>query len=84
MAKLAIHPIGLAVTVFGLLAWIIGLGGIGAATYGCQKTNSYEFCAKTYQVGPQQARRAVHGPQCSTRLDCKHHCLKRLCVMPAA
>ena len=50
MPKLAIHPVGLAVTIFGLLVWIIALGGVGAATSGCQSSNSYEFCAKTYQV----------------------------------
>lgn len=50
MTKLAIHPVGLAVTIFGLLVWIIALGGVGAATYSCQKVNSYEFCAKNYQV----------------------------------
>eukprot|EP00879_Flechtneria_rotunda_P008643 GHRR01009056.1.p1 GENE.GHRR01009056.1~~GHRR01009056.1.p1 ORF type:complete len:169 (+),score=45.54 GHRR01009056.1:161-667(+) len=49
MARLQIHPAGLAVVIFGLLVFVIALGGLAAATYGCQATNSYEFCAKTYQ-----------------------------------
>lgn len=50
MAKLAVHPLALAFNIFGLLVWVIALGGTGGATYSCQTTNSYEYCAKTYQV----------------------------------
>ncbi|KAF8068254.1 hypothetical protein HT031_001941 [Scenedesmus sp. PABB004] len=57
MARLQIHPIGLAVVLFGLLSWTLALGGIGAATYGCQRANTYEFCAKTYH------RRAARAAQ---------------------
>lgn len=49
MGKLQIHPGGLALVIFGFLCFSIALGGLGAATYACQTTNSYEFCAKTYQ-----------------------------------
>ncbi|WIA11053.1 hypothetical protein OEZ85_011205 [Tetradesmus obliquus] len=49
MAKLAVHPLALAFNIFGLLVWVIALGGTGGATYSCQTTNSYEYCAKTYQ-----------------------------------
>lgn len=58
MAKLAIHPVGLVVIIFGMLVWIIALGGVGAATYSCQKANSYEYCAKAYQV--RSGGMAVH------------------------
>jgi hypothetical protein len=51
MAKLAVHPLALAFNIFGLLVWVIALGGTAGATYSCQTTNSYEYCAKTYQVG---------------------------------
>lgn len=50
MAKLAVHPLALAFNIFGLLVWVIALGGTAGATYSCQTTNSYEYCAKTYQV----------------------------------
>jgi hypothetical protein len=49
MAKLQIHPVGLGVIIFAFLVWIIALGGCGAATYACQRTNEYTFCAKEYQ-----------------------------------
>lgn len=73
MAKLAIHPVGLAVVIFGLLCWVIALGGLGAATYGCQSTNSYEYCGKTYQVigwaSTKAAEHALH-----MLLGCPHWC----------
>jgi len=49
MARLQIHPLGLFIVVFGLLAWVIALGGAGAASYNCQKSNSYAQCALEYQ-----------------------------------
>ncbi|KIZ07467.1 hypothetical protein MNEG_0477 [Monoraphidium neglectum] len=49
MARLQIHPVGLAVVIFGLLSWIVTLAGVGAASYQCQTTQSYELCAKDYQ-----------------------------------
>lgn len=49
MAKLQIHPVGLAVVIFGFLTWVIALGGTGAASYQCQKTNNYAQCALEYQ-----------------------------------
>jgi hypothetical protein len=49
MAKLQVHPLGLGVVIFGLLVWIIALGGLGASTYKCQQQESYTVCAKQYQ-----------------------------------
>lgn len=49
MAKLQVHPLALAAVVFGLLVWIIALGGLGAATYKCQQQEGYALCAKQYQ-----------------------------------
>lgn len=49
MAKLQVHPLSLGVIVFGVLVWLIALGGIGAASYQCQKQEGYSVCAKTYQ-----------------------------------
>lgn len=49
MARLQIHPLGLFIVIFGLLAWVIALGGAGAASYNCQKSNSYAQCALEYQ-----------------------------------
>lgn len=49
MAKLQVHPLALVVVVFGLLVWVIALGGLGAATYKCQQQEGYAVCAKQYQ-----------------------------------
>ena len=48
-SRLQIHPVGFAVVVFGFLAWVVALGGSGAATWVCQEHNDYADCAKTYQ-----------------------------------
>lgn len=49
MARLQVHPIALGVVIFGLLVWLIALGGLGAASFQCQKQEGYALCAKTYQ-----------------------------------
>lgn len=50
MAKLQVHPLSLGIIVFGVLVWVIALGGLGAASYQCsQLQEGYAVCAKTYQ-----------------------------------
>jgi hypothetical protein len=36
MRKLQIHPLGLAVILFGLLTWFVALGGVAGSAYHCQ------------------------------------------------
>mmetsp|Transcript_11391 Transcript_11391/g.24481 ORF Transcript_11391/g.24481 Transcript_11391/m.24481 type:complete len:178 (-) Transcript_11391:358-891(-) len=56
MARLHIHPVGLALIFFGFLVWIVALGGLSAVTYNCYHadTGSDEtpasFCSRTYQL----------------------------------
>eukprot|EP00798_Chlamydomonas_sp_ICE-L_P017118 gene17118-23420_t len=50
MAKLALHPVGLALIFFGLLSWVVALGGIAASTKYCHDNNSISFCSQQYQL----------------------------------
>lgn len=36
MVKLHLHPIGLGIIVFGLLSWVVALGGVAACTQFCR------------------------------------------------
>lgn len=49
MAKLQVHPLALAVVLFGILVWVIALGGCAASTYKCTQQTEYALCAKEYQ-----------------------------------
>jgi hypothetical protein len=37
MARLHIHPVGLFLLFFGLISWVVALGGLGASTNDCIK-----------------------------------------------
>lgn len=50
MAKLHIHPIGLVLIFFGILAWMVALGGLAATTNYCLKDNDASYCSRTYQM----------------------------------
>ncbi|MEW5304267.1 MAG: hypothetical protein WDW38_011290 [Sanguina aurantia] len=54
MAKLHIHPVGLGLIFFGLLSWVVALGGLGATTSFCDANrpagSGHGFCATSYQV----------------------------------
>lgn len=49
MARLQIHPGGLLMNIFGLLVWVVALGGLGASTFQCTQTQDYSICSKQYQ-----------------------------------
>lgn len=54
MARLHIHPVGLFLIFFGLLVWVVALGGLAASTRFCvknaskQATNKYS-CADAFK-----------------------------------
>ena len=50
MARLQIHPGGLIMNIFGLLVWVVALGGCGAVSYQCQQNyhDTYQ-CSQAYQ-----------------------------------
>eukprot|EP00798_Chlamydomonas_sp_ICE-L_P027703 gene27703-7345_t len=50
MAKLALHPVGLALLFFGLLSWVVALGGVAASTKFCHDMHSISFCSQQYQL----------------------------------
>ncbi|GLC42423.1 hypothetical protein PLESTB_001096900 [Pleodorina starrii] len=52
MARLHIHPVGLFLLFFGLLSWVVALGGLGASTKDCTQNRADKAfsCANTYQL----------------------------------
>ncbi|GFR51189.1 hypothetical protein Agub_g13532 [Astrephomene gubernaculifera] len=58
MARLHIHPVGLALLFLGLVSWVVALGGLGASTRDCIVHGSSNTtlngtpakCANTYQL----------------------------------
>ncbi|GIL81025.1 hypothetical protein Vretimale_9254 [Volvox reticuliferus] len=53
MARLHIHPVGLFLLFFGLLSWVVALGGLGASTKDCTesaKKQKQASCANFYQL----------------------------------
>lgn len=50
MAKLALHPVGLALLFLGLISWVVALGGLAATSKYCHDVNSITFCSQQYQL----------------------------------
>ncbi|KAG2446745.1 hypothetical protein HYH02_008306 [Chlamydomonas schloesseri] len=54
MARLHIHPVGLFLLFFGLLSWVVALGGLGASTNDCMNNRppgaKADYCANMYQT----------------------------------
>lgn len=57
MAKLHIHPIGLGLILFGLLSWVVALGGIAACT---------QFCRTQEDVSTTNTTTSTNGTVSST------------------
>ncbi|PNG99589.1 High osmolarity signaling protein SHO1, partial [Tetrabaena socialis] len=53
-ARLHIHPVGLFLLFFGLLSWVVALGGLGASTRDCITNRppgaKADYCANSYQL----------------------------------
>lgn len=45
MARLHIHPIGLCLIFFGLLVWVVALGGLAASTKYCHDNSEKTITA---------------------------------------